>query len=98
MHSTRAMNITEPQGPFYSNWGPRNDLILKEDNAATLGVYPNPECEGGRIGTAAPFAFTPQRKSPVEWFYLEVHGVRLEGIWVCRKRQFIHLVDAFEDE
>jgi hypothetical protein len=83
----------EPTGPFYSNYGPLDGLILYS-KAPVMGVL---DGQGEVVGIAWLGGAIPSRRGPVQLSELEVAKVRLEGRWICRCREFIRLGDAAEE-
>ena len=83
----------EPTGPFYSNYGPRDGLILRGD-APVMGVL---DGQGAVIGIAWLAGSIPSRRGPAQLWRLEVRKVRLEGEWICRGREFPRIGDAAEE-
>lgn len=83
-----------PSGPFYANYGPTDGHILF-GTAPVMGVLPSPT--GGPIGIAWLAGSIPSRRGPVQLWRLEVAKVALEGLWVCRNREFVRLGDAAEE-
>lgn len=91
-----APEIPEPAGTFYSNIGPHDGPIMFGE-APVMGVLSNRDGRGFPIGIAWLSGPIPSRKGPVQLWRLEVNKVKLEGVWICRNRQFIRLGDAAEE-
>lgn len=83
----------EPPGPFYSNYGPRDGLILRGD-APVMGVL---DGQGAVVGIAWLAGSIPSKRGPAQLWRLEVRKVPLEGQWVCRCRQFLRIGEAAEE-
>src|SRR4051794_23452323 len=77
----------EPSGPFFSNYGPRDGLIMY-GGAPVMGVL---DGQGAVVGIAWLGGAIASRRGPVQLWELEVgerSKVRLEGRWICRNREF----------
>lgn len=82
----------EPSGPFFSNCGPHDGMILR-DVAQVMGVLND---QGQIVGIAWLNGSTPSRRGPAQVWRLEVRKRTLEGRWICRNRRFERLGDAAE--
>jgi hypothetical protein len=65
-------------GPFYSNYGPRDGLILF-GGAPVMGVLDE---KGAVVGIAWLAGSIPSRRGPAQLWRLEARKVQLEGEWV----------------
>lgn len=81
-----------PARPFYSNHGPHDGLILRDD-AQVMGVLDD---QGEIVGIAWLNGSTPSRRGPAQVWRLEVRKQTLEGRWICRNRRFERLGDTAE--
>lgn len=87
----------EPPGPFYSNVGPREGLIMFGD-APVMGVSPDPDGREFPIGIAWLAGPIPSKRGPIQLWRLTIGKADLEGVWVCRNRQFVRLGEACDRE
>ncbi|AGA28460.1 hypothetical protein [Singulisphaera acidiphila] len=81
------------RGPFFSNEGPDDGLVM-------LGKAPFLEVlDGARkvIGTAWPVGAIPSRKGMAQLWFLEVGQIGLPGVYVCRRKIFVRIMDTAED-
>lgn len=94
----------EPAGPWFSNIGPRDGLIMAGE-APVMGVLPCPDGNCWPCGIAWHAGSIPSRRGPVQVWRLTVRNPgalkgperELQGRWVCRNRRFERLGDATEE-
>ncbi|SIO38615.1 hypothetical protein SAMN05444166_4282 [Singulisphaera sp. GP187] len=70
----------ESPGPFFSNYGPRDGLIMRGD-APGMGVLDD---RGQVVDVAWLAGSIPSKHGPGQLWRLELHKIAIEGQWICR--------------
>ena len=71
--------------------------ILKELRPPVAGVLDGTGPPATVIGLAWLAGSIPSRKGPAQLFRLTVGKVELEGVFICRGREYVRLGDAAEE-
>jgi hypothetical protein len=85
--------MSEATNRWYTDWGGHGPIHYASI-PGVIGVLADPADPETRVGEAHPWSWTEEAEGAEVLFRLCIEGRFLEGLYVCREREFVCLKES----